>query len=410
MSEELLKLEIPYGRDGRLEGEILTKRTLAHFQPKEDVRDIASALREAFGSPVEFPMLRQACVPGDLIVLALDDETPRADAVIAMVWRELAAAGVSAEDVTILQPATWQIVNTVDPRSLLPKDVQQKITLKKHDPTESGSCGYLASTAGGDRIYLANEMIAADMVIPIGVATFDPVLGYRGEASVLYPRYSDTDAMKRAVGHGHDELTSTDSRPMRQRIDEIGWLLGTQFVVSILPGRSNGVQAVFAGQSEAVSRRVREELEENYKVHVSERAELVVIAVEEGGSPQSWEQVAAAIDVGRRVVERDGRVLVLSQLAQKRGSGLEILSQVRQPKDALKLIREAAPPDHRAATQIARATDWANVYLLSELAAEDVEDLFMIPVSTPAEAAKLLTGDETTIVIESAQNVFAACD
>ncbi|MDA7503644.1 lactate racemase domain-containing protein [bacterium] len=409
MSDEILTLEIPYGSNGLLKGEVLAKQVLAHYQPQANVTDIASALRNSFNEPLEFPRLSQACVAGDKIVLALDDQTPRADAVIALLWKELSSAGVLPEDVLILQPGTWQSSTALNPRSLLPKEIQEKIQLQRHDPTDEENYGYLASTAAGERIYFANTIIEADMVIPIGPAAFDPILGYRGEASFLYPAYSDTAAIVKQIGHGHDELTSSDSRPLRQQAEEIGWLLGIQFVISIIPGRGKGIQTILAGLADAVAREVRQELESTCKLKVSERAELVVVAVEEGETDQTWDQVATAIDTARRIVERDGRIVVLSQLKEKRGPGLDILSQVRNPSDALKPIQKENPHDFRAATNIAKAADWANVYLLSEVPSDQIEELFLIPVANEKEVQKLLTGDETKIIVECAQKVNAFC-
>lgn len=409
MSDEIIRLNIPFGSSGLLEAEILAKQVVAHFQPKPNVADIAAALRSGFSDPIEYPQLSQACVAGDKIVLALDDETPRADAVVAMLWKEFSVAGVEPEDITILQPGTWQPSKTPDPRSLLARDIQEKIQLKRHDPTDEEQYGYLASTASGERIYLANDIIEADLVIPIGPAGFDPILGYRGEASLLYPAYSETAALAKFVGHGHDELTSSEARPLRQQAEEIGWLLGIQFVISIIPGRGKGIQAFYAGQADAVARRVRNELEETCKVEVRERAELVVVALEEGESDQTWDQIATAVDAARRIVERDGRIVVLSQLKQSRGPGLDILSQVRNPTDALRQIQAGNPYDFRAATNIAKAADWANIYFLSELPDDQVEELFMIPLANEKEARKLLAGDETKIIIEGAQKVNASC-
>lgn len=410
MTREIVSLKISYGRDGEFHTETLAKRLLAHYRAPDNIADLAGTLRDLFLEPIEFPQLRQACVAGDRVVIALDDETPRSDAIIALLWRELSAAGIGAADVTILQPARWEAAEPVDPRSLLPKDLQSSIELKRHDPTVEDGCGYLASTASGERIYLATELIEADLVIPVGKSGFDPLLGVRGEASVLYPAFSNTEAIKRTIGHGHDELSTTDSRPLRQQVEEVGWLLGTQFVVSVLPGTGTGVQAVFAGQTDAVTRHVRAELEANNKLQVCERAEMVIVAVEQGSTQQSWDQVAAAIDVARRVVERDGRIVVLSQLNQPRGPGLDLLAQVRNPHEAINPIAASSPPDYLAATRISKAAEWANIYLLSQLPAEQIEDLFLIPLANETEAEKLLTGDDTKIIIESAQNVFAACD
>lgn len=409
LETEIIELDVPYGSNGRFQANVLAKRTLAHFQPKVDIADLATALKSELKNPIEFPELRQACVPGDQVVIAMDRETPRADAIIALLWKELSAGGVLPEDITILQPTGLHVGDSSDPRCLLPQDVQNRMRLKQHDPTDEAACGYLASTAAGERIYLAHEIINADLVIPVGASVFDPLLGYRGEASVLYPAFSDLAAIRKAIGQGHDELSPTDARPLRQQVEEIGWLLGIQFVVSVVPGRSRGVQAIFAGLAEAVSKQARVELQETCVVDVEERADLVLVAVEQDAAGHTWDQVAAAMDAARRIVNREGRIVVLSQLNRPRGPGLEILIEVRTASEALKPIRDLSPPDFLSASRIAKAVDWANVYLLSELPAGDVEDLFIVPLETPAEAAKLLQGDDTMIVIESAQKVFANC-
>lgn len=409
MTDELIQLEIPFGRDGQLSAEVLEKRTLYHFQPQASLTDIAGALRESFRSPVEFPQLQQACVPGDRVVIALDRATPRADAILVMLWQQLAMSGVAAEDITILQSGSWTPASSVDPRSLLPGEVQQAMQVEIHDPTDTQSCGYLATTAAGDRIYLARRILEADLVIPVGPVKFDPILGHRGEASVIYPAFSNVEAIKRSLGFGHDELSPDDLRPLRQQVDEVGWLLGIQFVVSVIPGRGQGVEQIVVGQSEAVSQKVRTAMQQSSLIEVEERSELVLAAVEADAAGHDWEQIAAVIETARRVVTRDGRIVILSQLNQQRGPGLEILAQARSPEEAGKAIRQAFPPDFLAASRIARAVGWANVYLLSELPAASVEELFMIPLDNVAEAQRLLGGDDSMIIIESAQKVFATC-
>lgn len=408
-ASEVLKIDIPYGHDGRLQVELLQKRTLSHFVPKRDLGDLATALRQSFSSPIDFPELKQACVPGDRVVLVLHPDTPRADAVIAMLWKQLSNAGIAADDVLILQPTTWQAHAWNDPRGLLPPDVRERMVVKQHDPTDSTACAYLSSTLDGERIYLAKEIVDADLVIPIGPASFDPVLGYRGESSFVYPACSNTEAIQRFLGQGHDELSPGDVRPLRTQIEEVGWLLGMQYAVSLIPGRGLGVQAIYSGLTEGVSRAAQAELRATCLVEVEERAELVLIAIEADAGGHGWEQVTTAIDMARKVVDRNGRIVVLTQLDAQPGPGLKSLGNVRTPAEAIQLLRKQPPPDYLSAMQLARAVDWANVYLLSQLPAEQVEEMFMIPLAAPDEVLKLLTGDDTVIVIESGQKVFAHC-
>ena len=74
-----------------------------------------------------------------------------------------------------------------------------------------------------------------------GMIAYDSLLGYRGTNSVFYPGLSNTEAIARTRGEGHSELGPDDERPLRQTIDEIAWLLGTQFSVQV-PGQ-NGAPA-----------------------------------------------------------------------------------------------------------------------------------------------------------------------
>ena len=108
------------------------------------------------------------------------------------------------------------------------------------------------------------------------------------------------------------------------------------------------------------------------------------------------------------VVVRDGRIILLSQLAQAPGEGIEMLRRAEEPLDIVRDLREASPDDLSAATNFAEAVDWARVYLLSDLDNDLVEDLFCVPVENEREISRLLAaGDDSCVVIGSAQHFHA---
>ncbi|WP_437205319.1 lactate racemase domain-containing protein [Planctomicrobium sp. SH664] len=404
MEEELVPLRLSYGRGKTFVADLLEKRLISHHRAPQPVSDLGAAVRKALQEPIDFPAVRQAFVPGDRVAVVIDAGTPQPDVVFAELWNQLSAAGVQADDLLILQPAGWQAIAGPDPRARLPAEVRDAIQVKRHDATVEGNCQYLASTAAGERIYLASGATEADAVLTIGPAVFDPLLGLRGGASGIYPGLSDTEAIRRSQGTGHDELGPDDTRPLRQVVDEVGWLLGLQISICLIPALGTGVHQVLVGQTDSTLREARAVLKHSWLIQPEERAELVVVTVPEDGSGHGWEQVAAAIEAGRRAVERNGRILVLSQLKEAPGPGLEILKQSRTPRDAVKPIRKANVPDLVAATRIAAALDWANISLLSELEPGTVEDLFMLPVESEEEARRLLRNDEMTTILENAQH------
>lgn len=406
MQEEIEQLDLAYGRSGRFKADLLSRQLMSHFPAPPAIAESEAAIQAAFDQPVDFPRVEDSILPDDKIVVVIDLDTPSADRIFAELWRRLEHIGVVPENVTVIQPAVWKQRDGVDPRQKLSKELQERMPLTRHDPTEEGSCAYLASTAGGERVYLSRLLTEADVVMTVGPVEYDPVLGVRGTASSLYPGLSDLDALKRVQGQGHEELSPNDARPIRQIVDEIGWLLGLQISIAVIPSSGKSAHQILVGQADAVLKSARAELNSRWTVRSDERAELVLVTVTADASGHGWDQVAAAIDAARRLVERNGRIVVLSELDAAPGPGLEILKTVREPRDALRPIKKANPPDLVAATRIAAAADWANVSLLSRLPPSDVSDLFMLPLESEEEVRRLLQQEDLTAVIESAQHYF----
>lgn len=403
-------IHVQYGRDGALDLQIDESRLRGVFLGPPADNDPVERLKAALSSPLDYPPLEQAVIPDDRVVLVLDRDVPEAETIIAAVWNRLKDRGVEPAQVTVLQPADQNASAASDPRLALPADIRGQVGWQVHEAhsEESGALHYLATTASGERIYLSGTLLDADVVISIGRMGFDPLIGYRGTNSVFFPGLSTSEAVKRSQGQGHAELGPDDERPLRQMVDEIGWLLGTQFTIQAIPAAGGGLSDIIAGSVESVFRKGRNLLAERWTVRLSERVDTVVVAVDEDAGGHDWSQVATALSVAKRLVVRDGRIIVLSQLAKSPGQGVELLRHAEEPMDVVRSLRETVPDDLTAASQFAEAVDWARVYLLSKLDSDLVEELFCVPVENDAEIVRLLTsGDESCVVIGSAQHVHA---
>lgn len=396
-------MSLTYGDQGRLTCRLEPERIVA-FHAAPPAISVAEPLRAALSAPLDFPPFEQLCVPGDRVTLALDRHTPAAATLIAEIWKVLSRRGVEAADLQILQPAALDGVTLADPRVELPAEVRETIRWGIHDPTDPRRQSYLATTARNERIYLAREITDADVVVSVGSIAYDRVLGFRGTSSVFYPGLSNAEAIGRARGEGHSELGPDDERPLRQTIDEIAWLLGTQFTVQVLPAAGTGAAAVLAGAPDSVFRQGRRLLEDWWRVRLPERAEMVVVAVDADGAGHGWDQLGAAVATARNLVARGGKIVVLSELSAEPGEGLTMIRQSRSARDALQPIRRQAPVDMIPATQLATAADWANVYLLSKLPVDVVDELFLTPLENEREAQRLIEGAAGCVLIESAQH------
>ena len=165
---DALSIRLPYGYDEEVTLSVDAARLVLHHGEVPVVSDVLNLARRALATPLDVPGIAQSLVPGDRIVIALDADTPGKAEIVAAIWEELSLAEIEADDVIVLQPASLRPGTSDDPRSQLPQEVAEAMQWKLHDPTEGGSCQYLAATSEGETIYLAREVVDADFVILVG--------------------------------------------------------------------------------------------------------------------------------------------------------------------------------------------------------------------------------------------------
>lgn len=397
-----------YGSGGSYSFEVPADEEGCVFAAPVSLPDPGGMLRLQMATPLDFPPLTQAVVPGDRVVIALDRHVPGGDDCIAAIWESLSGRGVAAEDVLILQPIALPGRKVTDPRVKLPVEVREAIRWKIHDPTDPDQLAYLSSTAEGERIYLARDLVEADLVLTVGEIAFDPVMGVRGTNSVLYPGLSNVEAIAKAHGQGHLELGPDDERGLRQLVDEVGWMLGVQFTVQVIAGMGRGISRVFAGLDSSVWNAGRKVLFDSFMIRVPERVDVVLMSIDEDCGGHSWNQVGAALSTARNLVSRGGKVILLTELSEEGeiGEGIRLIRQAREARDVLKVLRQESPPDLIPATQVASIVDWAEVSILSRLDSTVVDELFMVPLESTGSVDHLLRVGDSTLFIAGAQHTF----
>jgi nickel-dependent lactate racemase len=402
-----MSVVLEYGASGRWEWSPPSSATIVcHSGPAEAVQ-VGPTLIDALAEPLDFPPLSTALVPGDRVVLALDRRVPESAAIVAALWRALEGVGIAPSEVCILQPASMTHAELPDPRQMLPATVRTDVRWHAHDATSDDASGYLASSAAGERIYLNRELLDADFVLPINAAAFDPLLGFRGPGAVFYPGLSTSAAFAKTLGQGHSELCPDDDRPLRQLVEEIVWLLGVQFAIQVIPHRqASAAGGVIAGSVEAVERNARRQLNREWRLARPERSDTVVAAVSSSDGPTRWDDVGAAIAAAQKLVTRGGKIVLLTDLAEAPGPGMELLRTQKSARTGLRELRTKMPPDWLAASQVAAAADWASVYLLSGLTNDIVEELFLTPLASETESRRLLDHATDCVLLTGAQHTY----
>ncbi len=246
----------------------------------------------------------------------------------------------------------------------------------------------------------------ADVVLPIGRLGHDPVLGYSGPWGAVYPLMSDAPTRQALRATASDLLPDAQhDRPALAESAEVSWLLGSQFHVGVLPGME-GASEILAGRDAAVRAEALRRVDASWTCTAPEEADLVVVGIGVPWKPTTLDDLAQGLTAAARLVRSGGKIVALSCAVGVTGRAWKRLAE-RDDLDASPALLKGleAEPDYLAARRLILALARADVYLLSRLDAELVESLGLIPLSSPAEAARLAGRSASCSVLDAGELV-----
>lgn len=367
--------------------------------------DPVAAVRAALESPFRFPPLRRALTPDDHVALVVDETQPGVGRLLVPVLEHIASAGVAPQAITLVCPPSASRQEWIED---LPDDFQD-VELEVHDPKNRKRLAYLATTAAGRRLYLNRRVVEADQVVVLGGRRFDALLGYSGAEGDLFPALSDEPTRAELLGRLSLDIPGRKPWPVREEALETSWLLGTPFFIQLIEGAGDKLAHVVTGVAEASAEGQRLQ-DVCWKRAASGLADLVVAGI--GGAPErhSFATLAAAALCAARVVQPDGRILLLTRAKPELAAGFQTLIEADEPAQALKKLEREPDIGLLAALQWAQAANRAHISLLSALPDETVEDLFASPLQGTGQVQRWLDRGGSCLILEDAHKSLAVVE
>jgi nickel-dependent lactate racemase len=371
-----------------------------HGAPAVPVADPVAAVRFALEHPHNFPPLRRALTAEDRVTVVLDEDLPDLAALLVPVLEHITSAGVSPEAITLLcEPSsgaqTWL--------EGLP-DEYADAHVEVHQPQDRARLCYLASTGQGKRLYLNRSLIEADQLVVLSGRGYDPLTGYSGAESLLYPRFGDQAVWKESCQHlSLENLGSATS--VRDEAVEVGWLLGAPFLVQVLVGVGGVVTHVLGGLMNIAAEGQRL-LDETWRVTAERRADVVVAVVPGEAGPRDFAVVSRALGNAARAVRPKGRILLLTSRRPEPGVATRLFSENDEPGRALDRLRRDPPADAVTAYLWLSATERVSVTLFSDLPEQEASKLFVTPLTDPFQIQNLIPAGATWLILPDADRTL----
>lgn len=399
-----MRVEVDF-QDESLELELPDEQCVAAWRGPAGPAQPASpeTVRAALEAPRDFPPLRQTVVPGDRVTIALDPAIQEPGFILGAIAEILRESGVDGENLTVLLPSARMFL----PEGSMPPGA----VLAVHDPTDRSQLAYLAATKEGRRIYLNRHLTDADLVLPVGPVGFDPILGYSGPWAVIFPGLSDLVTISthqsrfRVDDDPHQEKRT---RANRDESFEVSWLLGTQLQLGVVPA-ARGFLEILAGRDSSVCDQGIAALEQHWTFRPESRAEIVVAGIGRPGATPHLDSLAEGLATATRLVQHGGKIVILSTATGQVGPALRSLIDAGDAERGKSLLRgHEKEDDFHAASRIAQAVAWADVFLYSALPRDLVEELSMIPIEKPVQARRLVAQAHSATFLSFADRTRAA--
>ena len=402
-----MRLDFGYGK-GIQSVEVPDKNLMAVLTANEMVheRHGAEAVDFALEHPIGAPRLREIARKGQKVAVITSDISrplPSYD-VLPGVLRELNAAGVPDEDITVVFALGSHRHHTEEERKRLAgEEAFEKVRCIDSDPDD---CVHMGTSSNGTPFDITRSVAEADLRVALGNIEFHYFAGYSGGVKALMPGVS-TPA---AIQSNHSLMVSEDAcagklegNPVRQDLEEALNYCPIHYIVNAVLDEHKHIVYAVAGDVIAAHREGCRYLDKMYRKPIPERADIVLVS--QGGAPKDANlyQTQKALDNAKHAVKKGGTMIVIGACNEGLGSAKFEEWLVGAPT-AHSMVERIAKDfqlgGHKAAA-IGMVLDNARIDLVSEMDDDFVRSIFLNPQPSAQAAfdqAMERYGEDATVI------------
>lgn len=372
---------------------------VSEFHGPEGVAGPAAADRiaRALALPPHGPPLQAHVVPGDRVAVAVAGLVPEDEHVLAAVVGSLTAAGIAADDITILRGQPIEPSGTRRPPALGGTNF---------DPSLESATAYLAADQAAHPLHLARTLVDADVVVAVGQWSWNAALGGRSLEGELWPTFARLDC-RRALALALARRGRQALPDWRTSMEETAWQLGVCASLRIVAGRAGTVHAACFGMPDEAGRGARAAAG-GWCPQVDDPLDVAVVTLSE---PQAgWPALTRAVAAAARVTRPDGTICIACAAPDAPGI---VFLRWRQGAPLERLVHEAVGSGDPAlvadAVQtrlFARGLGERRIVLLSALDQGTVEELEFGYATGPDVIERLVDRADGVAVLHEADLMF----
>ena len=387
-----MKLEFGFGT-GVQTVEVPDKNLMGVLMSNDVPRELMNEAEvvRALENPIGTPRLKEIVHPGEKIAIITSDITRPCPSyrILPALLDELYAAGCRAEDVTLVFALGSHRGHT--PEEMKKLAGERAFNEIRCVDSDRSDCVHMGVTDAGTPVDITRAVAEADRRICLGNIEYHYFAGYSGGAKAIMPGVSTREAIQcnhRMMVREEAHAGNLDTNPLRQDLEQAAQICGVDFIVNVVLDEHKQIVRAVAGDLVKAHREGCRFLDKMYLKELDSRADIVLVS--QGGAPKDLNlyQTQKALDNAKHAVKNGGTIILIGSC--KEGLGEKVFEEWMLNAPTAESMIERIGRDfqlggHKAAA-IAMVLQNAEIYLVSELADDFVEKIFLKPAHSAQEA------------------------
>jgi nickel-dependent lactate racemase len=353
------------------------------------VKDEREAIQKGLRNPIESDKLLDRIHNNDKVLIIITDNTRHCpdNKILPVILDELEQKVPRRNITCIVALGLHPPLSREALIKKLGKRIVNDYKVLNHDPDEVVSLG---TTSFGTPVEVNSELTKADFRISIGFIEPHFFAGFSGGRKSVAPGLSGADTIRKNHGYAMIEHPNAQAgilkgNPIHEDLVEQAKMANLDFIVNVLLNREKQISHVFAGDPWLAHELGCDVEKEIVGVEADRQVDIAIVT--NGGAPLDLDfyQTCKGIYTASLVTRPGGVIIVASSCSN--GFGPEAFKNLHSSNNSPREVLEKIRDGHHF------GVDWQNqilahaqlehvVYLLSNLADEEVKQMMVTPIHT----------------------------
>ena len=380
------------------------KGTVIHSQPVPPLVDVSSAIDTALAGPINSAPLRELAREGDSVCIVFTDITRACPdyLLVPPILRELHAAGVRQEDVTLLCGTGLHRKSAYEEKvAKLGHELVEKYHIVDNEPQNPSNLVDLGKTGNGIPLSVNKTAYEADLLISTGIIEPHQYAGYSGARKTVAIGAAGEETIAHTHGpkmidHPGTRLGKVKGNPFHEAITEASRRAGLRFILNVVLDEEKRPVAIYGGEPGATFEKLIMVAQKLYTVSVPHKYDIVIGGAgfpKDSNLYQASRAPSYIFFAPTPVVKKGGVLITPARCEEGAGEGTgeqRFYEEMRSAQTMSALLDKMRQEGYQAGAQrafvMAKVMKENPVVIVGAEFPDIVEETKMIPVQTMKEA------------------------